>query len=271
MVFRATIDSLEEVKSIRLDLLIKFHQFCHDNKIHYSLAYGTLLGAIRHKGYIPWDDDIDVMMLREDYVKFENRFPHNDVQYDFITLRRSNKWNRPYGKFYNRNTLEIENANNNVGIGIGIDVFPIDDVPDNEQEFKFFRNKRLIFVQASSIKCILLSKERSLLKNLFVLVGHIVLLPFSHRRIAMIIDRYANSNNGKGYSRVFRSCDAVKVKESFPKSFFKSYVDVVFEGYHLKAICSYDEYLRSCYGTYMQLPPEDKRISTHHFEAYWLK
>ena len=159
----------EEIKEILLDILLTFHRFCEEHDIRYSLDYGTLLGAIRHKGYIPWDDDIDVCMLRSEYEKLEHEFPKvMGNKYSFYTLNREKKWNRPYGKFYNTRTIENAKANNNVGIGIGIDVFPIDDVPDNPYDFETFRKRRLLLVHAGTIKSIVWSKKRPLLKNLFV-------------------------------------------------------------------------------------------------------
>lgn len=264
------IESEGEIKEILLDLLLSFHRFCEEHDIHYSLDYGTLLGAIRHKGFIPWDDDIDVCMLRADYEKLEHEFPKDkESNYSFFTLNREKKWNRPYGKFVNTKTIEIEDVNNNVGVGLGIDIFPIDDAPDDVLVFESFRKRRLLLVQASTIKGLVWSKGRSLIKNIIVIISHFLLLPFSNRFLAKTIDRYIQKNNGKSFSYVYHSCDAVKSKMRYPKSFFCDYVDVPFEGYSFRVIVEYDKYLTQIYGNYMQLPPEEKRVSHHAFEAFW--
>lgn len=266
------IETEEEVKEILLDLLWTFHRFCEEHDIRYSLDYGTLLGAIRHKGYIPWDDDIDVCMLRSEYEKLESVFPKEmENKYSFYSLNREKLWNRPYGKFFNTRTVEKEKSNNNIGTGLGIDVFPIDDVPDNTYIFDTFRKRRLLLIQASRIKSIVWSKKRNLIKNLFVVICQLILLPFSHRTIAKAIDRYIKTNNNRNYSFVYHSCDAVEGKYSYPKSFFNNYIDIPFEGYTFKIIAEYDKYLTQIYGDYMKLPPEEKRISHHAFEAWWKK
>ena len=265
------IESKEELRSIQVDLLNVFHQFCMDHGIGYSLAYGTLLGSIRHQGYIPWDDDIDVCMLRSEYERFEQLFPDSlDDRYSFYTLNRNDKWNRPYGKFFNTRTIEIERARDSVLIGIGIDIFPLDDVPDDPRKFLRFRQSRLRLVQARTIKGISWSGQRKLSDNLIIMLSHLCLLPFPNRFLARVIDKYSRSNNGKGYCHIFRSCDTLVGKNSLLKSLFDSYVDVPFEGHQFKAMRGYHDYLEACYGDdYMQLPPEERRVSSHVFEAYW--
>lgn len=264
------IETTKELREIQLELLLEFHEFCEENNINYSLAYGSLLGAIRHKGYIPWDDDIDVCMLRSEYEKLEKIFPENyKNRYSFYTLNRAKKWNRPYGKFFNSKTIEIEHTRNNVGIGIGIDIFPIDDVPDNHKKFERFRKRRLLLVKASTLKWLIWSKERSFRKNLIIAASQILLLPFPNRFLARLIDAYSRNKNNKGYKSVFRSCDTIVGKISFPKSLFDGYVDVPFENYTFKAMQGYKDYLHACYGDYMKLPPKEKQVSHHAFNAFW--
>ncbi|MFR5682857.1 MAG: phosphorylcholine transferase LicD [Clostridia bacterium] len=130
--------SLEEIKSIQLDILSQVANYCDRNGLRYFLAYGTLLGAVRHKGYIPWDDDIDIMMPRPDYMQFINSFNNEKC-----ALRVGSHYldkNYPYviAKVYDTSTLCKENIDVEYSIGINIDVFPIDGLPETERSFRNF-------------------------------------------------------------------------------------------------------------------------------------
>ena len=118
------ISTVEELRSIQLEILLSLHEFCTQNNINYSLAAGSLIGAVRHKGFIPWDDDIDVYLLREDYKKLEQLFPLvYQNKYSLVTINRDSQWTRSYGKLYDNRTVEEEDVTNKYTIGIGIDVF----------------------------------------------------------------------------------------------------------------------------------------------------
>ena len=100
---------LEEKKVLQIDILSAVDSFCKKNDIKYSLGYGTLLGAVRHGGYIPWDDDIDIIMLRDDFEKFEKLFPEKlDEKYVFNTLSREKRWHNSFGKVSDSRTLVVE-------------------------------------------------------------------------------------------------------------------------------------------------------------------
>lgn len=262
--------SVDELKSIQLDILQALHDYCCLNGINYSLNYGTLIGAIRHKGYIPWDDDIDVCMLRPDYQKLEQDFPQiYKGRYRFLTLNRDSKWNRPYAMMYDSNTLEIEEISNGYeGIGIGIDIFPIDDFVADEKHFRFFHILRRFLIRIYTLKGIKLSKSRSILKNLFLLVVGGVLSPFSTRRLAKMIDKFIKRNDSQSAEYVFSATDAIGTKKHVPKQCFKSYIEVPFEDRKFYVMEGYDFYLRNIYGDYMELPPIEDRVSHHVFKAW---
>ncbi len=157
------ISSVEEFKQIQIDILLAINKFCNEHNIKYSLACGTLLGAIRHKGFIPWDDDIDIYLLREDYNKLITVFPSLlDGKYSLNSLERNPLWNRPYAKAFDTQTIEIEAVRNNVpNMGIGIDVFPIDDVPDDDAEWKQFDKSRRFLQNCDTLKTLAWRTERS--------------------------------------------------------------------------------------------------------------
>ena len=97
---------LDELKIVQLDIMSSIHRFCEKYHLRYSLSCGSMLGAARHKGYIPWDDDIDIYLLREDYDKMVRNFPDLwEGKYQFCTLERDSKWGLPYGKVCDSRTI----------------------------------------------------------------------------------------------------------------------------------------------------------------------
>lgn len=256
------------IKDIQLDILIELHKFCEDNSIHYSLSSGTLIGAIRHKGYIPWDDDIDVCLTRDNYDRLEKLFPALlSNKYNFLTLNRDKAWNRAYGKITDTRTTLVESIRYNVASqGVGIDVFPVDDVKDCEKSLWNYLRKALNL--SWNLKQIYLDKERGIIKNIILVLSRLLLFPISTRTIAVMIDNFVKGKNGKGYNHSLESSFCIW-EHSFLKSDFQDYIDVAFEGHTFKAMAGYDDYLKSYYGDYMQLPPVEKRISTHSFKANW--
>lgn len=262
---------LEELKLVQLDILQALHDFCVENGIKYSLGCGTMLGAVRHKGYIPWDDDIDVYFMREDYERLIRIFPkiyRND--FELICLERDKRWGRSYAKAYHNKTVLIEETTEKERIGIGIDVYAIDYVPDSEDEWLKYNKRRLFYQSVSSMKMMTISKKRSFAKNAFVVMSRIILLPFSHRRIARFINKFAQKNNGK--CRTY-ACECVQGvitgKKRFKAEDFVEVIDWPFEDRTFKIMKGYDDYLTNAYGDYMTPPPPEKRVSTHETKAYW--
>lgn len=266
------INTLEELKKIQLDILLSFHKFCTENNINYSLAAGTLIGAIRHKGFIPWDDDIDVYLLREEYNKLVASYPclYNG-RYKFVSLERDKKWHRAYGKLYDNMTIEVEKTQNvYADLGVGIDVFPIDDVPDNHDEWCRYEKKRRFLRDIMTLKSLSLLKERSIKNNVIVLLGRLLLffLPFS--LLARLMDRKAQMHNNKGYKHVYENCLGVYNSEKpWLKEDIIEVIDTPFEDNIIKIMKGYDDYLTIIYGDYMKLPPVEKQISHHAFNAFW--
>ena len=260
---------LIKYKQVTLGILQVLDDFCRKNEIKYSLACGTLLGAIRHKGFIPWDDDIDVYLLRKDYNRLMEIFPRELSNVSIHSLGRSPQWNRPYAKAVNNLSVEIENARNTLpDIGIGIDIFPIDFVPNSDREWVCFNRRRLFLQKVYAIKALIPSPERGILKNTFTRISQIVLLPFSFRRIASHIDRLSQKYNNNPTDSLFENCLGLISKSPFKACDFEDTIDVLFEGFSFSAMTGFDDYLSSTYGDYMKLPPIEKRVSHHDFKAF---
>ena len=263
--------SASELRRLQLDILDSVHCFCINNRINYSLSSGTLIGAIRHKGFIPWDDDIDICMLRSDYERFEALFPDLlDGKFEFKSLCRDSQWNKPWGKIQDSRTVMYETFNDDyLNHGVGIDVFPMDDVPEDGGAFLVWNTKRKVLVYSWMIKGMKFDPQRSFWKTIVMLCEKALLFPFNLRQIASIIDKYIQRPNGKGYRKVFESCDSLRARISQDKADFDFFIDIEFEGKCFKSMAGYDDYLRSIYGDYMTLPPENERVTHHSFSAFW--
>lgn len=260
---------LDEMKSLQLGVLKAIDTYCEENGITYSLACGTLLGAIRHKGYIPWDDDIDIYLLREDYEKLVRDFPDSyKGHYKLVSLERDRQWDIPFAKAYDERTVMEELIDIPVKIGVNIDVYPIDDVPDNETTWLRYNRKRRIY---HWIRALMRMKAggRSFWKDSILTISKVLTWFISQRSFAEFLDRYSQKNNGKSYHYVFECAQGMLQKKRFRKELFSSIVEVPFEDAHFKAFEHSDEYLKNAYGDYMQLPPVDKRVTHHVFRAYW--
>ena len=266
------IESNEEIKKIQMDILLVFHQFCMENNIKYSLAAGSLIGAVRHHGFIPWDDDIDIYLMRDDYKRMVSLFPPTyQKHYNFVTNERDEKWHRAYGKLYDNRTLEFEATRDPYKEqGLGIDIFPVDDVPDDIDAWLRFEKKRRLLRDMLTMKTMIYSDKRSFVKNAFMIVSRLVLSPLSYSFLSRLIDKHAQLHNGKGYMHVYENCPGVyNSKHPWLKCDFDEVIDANFEGCTVKIMKGYDDYLTTVYGDYMHLPPMEKRISHHVFEAYW--
>lgn len=263
--------SLEEIKVLQMDVLAAIDRFCCANNIRYSMACGTLLGAIRHKGYIPWDDDIDIYVPRQDYKRLMAEFPETyEGYYKISSLERDKFWNRPYANAYDSRTVFEEDARNCELIGVNIDIFPVDDVPIGEEWIRF-DTKRRREQKLFSLNFVRFSRQRAFLKNAFLLFYRVIACFYPTRKWAERLDVKAQQFNEQGYNYLFENCLGLLQKKPFPKELFDRLIYVPFENRQFKAFADYDNYLKNGFGNYMQLPPKEKQVSHHSFKAYWKK
>ena len=259
--------SIEEVKQIQIKILQKFDLYCLQHNIKYSLAYGTLLGSIRHKGYIPWDDDIDIIVSREDYDYIVKNNSIDD-QHRFISYEIDSNFPFTFGKIMNTATVLKELAEINYpDLGISIDVFPIDSFPRKLFNRKFKLIKIDILKKIHNIKIICLSSNRSKLKNITLSLLKIVLLPISSKKIILRIIKISRKK--------CKNCNYYGVgvwgygeREVFNFDIMSETMTTQFENKQYPITVHYDKVLKQLYGDYMKLPPTNKQISTHNFEAY---
>ncbi len=262
--------NLKELKVIQMDILQAIDVFCGVHNIRYSLACGTLLGAIRHKGYIPWDDDIDIYLPREDYRRLISTFPPEyKRRYKIASLERDSQWERPYAKAYDDKTILYEKVLMKRMVGVNIDIYPVDEVPDDEAAWIRYDKKRRLFQNLYWMKYVPASQGRSMIKRAIIYLIQKFTFFVNKRACAKKLDVLAQKYNGCGYNRYFECCQGILQKKPFPKELFNDLIDIPFEDRRFKAFSSSDTYLTNGYGDYMKLPPEEKRVSNHNIDAYW--
>lgn len=261
--------SLEEKKILQLDILSAVDLFCRENDIHYSIACGTLLGAVRHRGYIPWDDDVDIYMLRDDYERFESLFPkvYNRV-YQLLSPQRNSEWHLPYGKIADNRTIIFNPYVNTIPYGVNIDVFVIDDVPDDERLWLKFRKKQKKLIQRN-LHHIYKTKSAKVFRfKLDVLLAKLI-CGKSQQRVIEHINRYITQFNHKGYNHCFECVQGLHVKRPFEKDLFDELIEWPFEERKYMGFKDADSYLKNTFGDYMKLPPKEKQVSHHVEIGYW--
>ena len=260
--------SLREQQMLQLTILKEIHRICEENDIQYYLMYGTLIGAVRHNGFIPWDDDIDIVMMRPDYDRFvkvcecgalsENYVIQNrdtDPEFEFLISRIGMKGT--YSDDHSRRKLKSLNYTY-------VDVFPLDNVPDSETDQKKHK-KRLAFLQQSlhyrmNYHYYHNTKFKLVLKTIWSLPFKIIPLSKYMRDMEGEIKKYNNVDTKKcamfcgryGYER-----------ESYLKSDFMPAKLLTFEDSKFFVPKKYDNILKHIYGDYMKLPPESERIIRH--------
>lgn len=256
---------MQRLRRVQLSILIEIDRLCRNNNIKYSLSGGTLLGAVRHKGYIPWDDDIDIMMMRSDYDKFCKIARNmNSDKFYFVDAYGYKEYGYTFSKMMARNTLmkEISIAYNSAPDGVYVDIFPIDYCSEIESE------RKTDFNQIRKINRDMLCRGRYYFgQPLFRLTafrinGYLLrLIPKSYflKKYERIIYSSKSSNLVCSFSGTNKM-----EKETHQASIFSEYGDIEFEGHKFMAIVNYDKFLSTLYGDYMKLPPKEKQFS-HHF------
>lgn len=255
--------TLEEQKRIQLDILDDVARFCESHDINYFLAYGTLLGAIRHKGYIPWDDDIDIIMPRPDYDKFMNSFDkESGSKYNTLCEVRDKGYNCCFGKVHDKRTLFQEDYSRKSSFGVFIDVFPFDGYSSPSQ-----MNYCNILTNLLKIKLNVWYPGRSLFKNTITYIGKFLLLPLPIGVILKKMDTNARKLSFKDSKKV---CSFFEKQPTFNKELFEDFIYAQFEDKKYRIPKDFDQVLSIEFGDYMKLPPEKDRVFKHHAKAWWI-
>lgn len=269
--------SLQEHQRKTLEILKEVSDFCTAHQIRYYLAYGTLIGAIRHKGFIPWDDDIDIHVPRPDYDRLIALFNKSKHDKNLVAVTPNNSKSRfTFTKICDMDTLKIEHGINYEGrtpLGIDIDVFTLDGQPDDEVEYhKYFSKKHKLYLLHlilihDGLNCGWKMKiaSKSLQFVNFIAGGRIMkFLLCSIDKMNRLYPYEDSQYVGAAASLYNYKNDRVK------RVYFETSISVTFEKHQFLAPNGYHQILTAYYDDYMQLPPEENRVS-HHVNKIYVK
>lgn len=257
---------LKKVQPVLLEMLREIHRVCTENGISYFLFRGTFLGAVRHRGFIPWDDDLDVAMLREDYEAFCRIAPEKlNSRYTFQTWHTDPEYAHPFGKLRKRNTLYVEAKGTRLKeSGFYVDVYPLDYAPEDDKDYAGLALKLRLLYRMKLMKSGYtpwMEGDRMILKKR---VGYLAFqaaaLPFTHKQLIGMYEKLALAVPKS--SRVYEQ-SATPRDYLFPVQWCRELAAYSFEGGSYPGPKEYDRFLSTLYGDYMQLPPEGQRENRH--------
>lgn len=268
--------NIQEIQKVSYEILKLISDFCKKYQIKYCLAYGTLIGAVRHNGFIPWDDDIDIIMPRPDYDRFLHLFSNENKKEYYKLINHEINKNYIYNitRVYDSRYPIIKDDEKNVPMGIFIDIYPYDGLGNNA-------NKAIMLLKKTRKYCDIIveitrNKKFKIPKELNYKGKIIYLTKYSFHKI-LGVNFYLNKLNSLrkqfSYSEseyvgplmwFFTSPDKVL----FYKWQIESYQQARFEDSLVQIPKDYDNMLKQEYGDYMTLPPEEKRIYQHNYKAY---
>ena len=257
---------MNEIQKKTFDILKELDRVCKEAGLKYFIYAGTLLGAVRHKGYIPWDDDIDVVMFRADYEKLveacKKYLNHN--LFELQTIYSDPMANNPWMKLHDKNTAFISGIRREGSMeGINIDIFPIDNAPDTEKQLnktaKYFDNMNFVYQWRFANSNEELSNKIRFFQKIIKLIP-----PFNELKFKERYNKKIQQYNSKSTRNVVYFSNRKYLKKVIPREFFDEIILLDFEGEYFPAPKKWNEILTKLYGpNYMELPPEDQRKTVH--------
>lgn len=263
--------AMQEIQQISLQVLKTISRICEEQGFRYTLAFGTLIGAIRHKGYIPWDDDVDILMPRPDYEQFLIYLQNNPIEnIDFINWHKSHRCVNGITRVFDNRYRVVEDIFGDYGLGVFVDVYPVDGLGN---ELDFARSVNSYAIDLADIVVDVTRKDTHVWKKAHSSMGRLkqwLIFRYrklkGHRYYLSQLQEYAMSRPFEDYKYV-GNINWTWLPLCFEREWFNDLIKVPFEDGEFCIVKEYDSMLRQQYGDYMQLPPEDKRVYHHCYTA----
>lgn len=254
-------NTLVHIHKVLLMVLEDFINICEENNIEYFCGYGTAIGAVRHHGFIPWDDDLDVLMFREEYEKFYEIMKNKTEKYEILNIENEGFF-RFLIKLNLKHTIcgEPWDINTDFTLGLGLDIFILDNIPNNNLKKAIFKKKVLI-LKKLNILLLTLTNDRFYTKNREK-IGHALKKMFNIIGINQnfVIKQYNKLNS---YPQGDEVCDLSAQYRviTHPTKLFSPPKKIKFESLMVNVPNDYDTYLKIIYGDYMKMPPKEERVN----------
>ena len=263
------VTDIREIQQMELGIMEYVHETCQKIGVKYFLAYGSLIGAVRHKGFIPWDDDMDICMLREDYEKLQDYLISNpDERYEVMSYKNNLNYVYPFMKVQDNHTYLLEeDVRIDSNMGIYVDIFPVDGYEDDVQ----FKNKMTKLIKKRQLSCYTfkgITNTKSVLNSLLRYVSVIIFYFTNTNKYVAQIEELAKSRKVSDYEQVDYLIYKDMNKPVWRREWLEQVTTGTFEGKEFTIPKNYHEILTSDYGDYMQLPPVEQRVSHHDFKLW---
>jgi len=263
------VTDVNEIQQMELGIMEYIHEVCQKIGVKYFLAYGSLIGAVRHQGFIPWDDDMDICMLREDYEKLQDYLIANpDKRYEVMSYKNNLNYVYPFMKVQDNHTYLLEeDVRIDSNMGIYVDIFPVDGYEDDVE----FKNKMTKLIKKRQLSCYTfkgITNTKSVLNSLLRYVSVIIFYFTNTNKYVAQIEELAKSRKVSDYEQVDYLIYKDMNKPVWRREWLEQVTTGIFEGIEFTIPKNYHEILTSDYGDYMQLPPVEQRVSHHDFKLW---
>ena len=263
------VTDISEIQKMELGIMEYIHEVCQKIGAKYFLAYGSLIGAVRHKGFIPWDDDMDICMLRDDYEKLQDYLiAHPDERYELMSYKNNINYVYPFMKIKDNQTYLVEeDVRIDSNMGIYVDIFPVDGYEDDQA----FKDKMTKIIKKRQLSCYTfkgITNTKSVVNSIIRYISVIIFYFTNTNKYVSQIDELAKSRKVEDYEQA----DYLIYKDMNKPVWKREWIEDVetgnFEGKEFMIPKHYHEILTSDYGDYMQLPPVAQQVSHHDFKLW---